>query len=157
MDNDKYKEKLLLTNVKNVKNGQYYDKVTEELKERSSEREEEFPLNVAQTRQTFKRCINICRDIVIKVKTSCGVKRFQDYKELGSWFGELLPIISLMNYCQPQHAIEPERKTPETKSEEANPERAMMMMFAKKRQVKALPHGPLMGYQMDEGNMYLHE
>ena len=122
MDNDKYKEKLLLANVKNVKNGQYYDKVTEELKEISSEREEEFPFNVAQTRQTFKRCINICRDIVMKVKTSCGVKRFQDHKELGSWCGELLPIISLMNYCQPQQAIEPERRAPETKSEEANPE-----------------------------------
>ena len=29
LENDKYKGKLLLANVKNVKNGQYYDKVIE--------------------------------------------------------------------------------------------------------------------------------
>ena len=33
--------------------------------------------------------------------------------------------------------------------------KAMMMMFVKKRQVKALPQGPLMGHQMQKGNMYL--
>ena len=101
MDNDKYKEKLLFTNVKNVKNGQYYDKVIEELKEKCSEKGEEFPFNVAQTRQKFKRCINTCRDAVMKVKTSAGIKRFQEDKELGSWFGKLLPIISSMDNCQP--------------------------------------------------------
>lgn len=95
----------MLTNVKNVKNGQYYDKVIGELKERCNERGEEFPFNVAQTRQKFKRCINICRDAVMKVKTSSGIKRFQEDKELGSWFGKLLPIISSMDNCQPQQSI----------------------------------------------------
>ena len=33
----------------------------------------------------------------------------------------------------------------------------MMMVFVKKRQVKALPQGPLMGHQMQKGNMYLHQ
>ena len=32
LDNDKYNGKLILANVKNVKNGQYYDKVIEQLK-----------------------------------------------------------------------------------------------------------------------------
>ena len=91
------KEKLLLTNAKSVKNGQYYDKVIEELKERCSERGEELPFSVAQTRQKFKRRINICRDAVMKVKTSSGIKRFQEDKKLGSWFGKLLPIISSMD------------------------------------------------------------
>ena len=72
LDSDKYKEKLLLANVKNIKSSQYYHKVIEELKERCSERREEFPVNVEQTRQKFKRCINICRDAVIKVKTPSG-------------------------------------------------------------------------------------
>ena len=39
LNNDKYKEKLLLTNVKNIKSSQYHHKVTEELKERCSESE----------------------------------------------------------------------------------------------------------------------
>ena len=73
LDNDKYKEKLLLTIVKHIKNGQYYDKVVEELKERCSRREEELPFNVAQTWQKFNLYINICRDAVMKVKTSSSI------------------------------------------------------------------------------------
>ena len=102
LDNDKYKEKLLLTNAKNVKNGQYYGKVIEELKERCSERGEKFPFNVTKTPQKFKRCINICRDAVMKVKTSSGMKHFQQDKELEIWFGKLLPIISSMDNWQLQ-------------------------------------------------------
>ena len=49
LDNDKYKEKLLWANAKNVKNGEYYDTVIEDLKERCSKRGEEFPFNVAQS------------------------------------------------------------------------------------------------------------
>ena len=106
----------------NIKNGQYYDKVIEELNERCSKRGEEFSFNVLQTRQEFKRYINVCRDLVIKVKTSSGITRFQEDKELGSWFGKLLPIISSMDNCQLQEAIESGRKAPETNGEEANPE-----------------------------------
>ena len=77
---DKCKEKLLLTNVKNIKNSQYYNKVTEELKARCSERGEKSPLIVEQTRQKFKRCIIICRDAVMKVKRSFGIKHFQQIR-----------------------------------------------------------------------------
>ena len=70
LDEEKLKEKLLLTNVKNKKNGQYYGKVIELISLRCKERNEEFSFSVAQTRQKFKRCINICRDAVMKVKTA---------------------------------------------------------------------------------------
>jgi len=122
VDNVKYKEKLLLTNVKNVKNGQYYAKVIEEMKERCKARGEEYPFNVPQTRQKLKHCINICRNAVMKVKTSSGIRRFQEDKELGTWFGKLLPIISSMDNCQPQQAIEPGSQTLQTNSEKANNE-----------------------------------
>ena len=58
----------------------------------------------------------------MKVKTSSVIKRLQEDKELRNWFGKLLPIISSMDNCQPQQAIEPGRKAPETNGEEANPE-----------------------------------
>ena len=58
----------------------------------------------------------------MKVKASSGIKRFQEDKELRSWFGKLLPVISLMDNCQPQQAIEPGGKAPETNGEEANPD-----------------------------------
>ena len=35
LDNDKYKENLLLTNVKNIKSSQYYHKVIEKLKKKT--------------------------------------------------------------------------------------------------------------------------
>ena len=66
LDNDKYEEKLLLINVKNINSSQYYHKV-EKLKKRCSERGEEFPVNVEETRHKFKRCIIFCRDEVMKV------------------------------------------------------------------------------------------
>ena len=43
---------------------------------RCCERGEEFPFNVEQTRQKFKRCISMCRDAVMKLKTSSGIKHF---------------------------------------------------------------------------------
>ena len=111
-----------MTNVRSIENSQYYRKVIEELKERCSERGEQFPFNVEQTRQKFKRCINICRDAVMKIKISSGIKHFQQDKEIESWFGKLLAILSSMDICQPQQAIEPGRKAPKTNGEEANPE-----------------------------------
>ena len=96
-----------MTNVKNVKNSQYYVQVIQELKERCNERNEDFCFDVTQTRQKFKRCVTLCRNAVMKVKTASGIKRFQEDKELGNWFGKLLPLISSMENCQPQHSIEP--------------------------------------------------
>ena len=58
----------------------------------------------------------------MKVKTSSGIKHSQEDKELGSWFGKLLPVISSLDNCQLQQAIESGRKAPETNDEEANPE-----------------------------------
>ena len=58
----------------------------------------------------------------MKVKTSSRLNRFQEDKEWRSWFGKLLPTISLMDKCQPQQATEPGRKAPETNGEEGDPE-----------------------------------
>ena len=136
-----------------LKNSQYYHKVIEELKERCSERGEELPFNVEQTRQKFKRCINICRDAVMKVKTSSGIKHLQQDKEIGSWFGKLLPILSSMDICQPQQAIEPGRKAPETNGEEANPEKSHNDDVCEEE----ASQDPLRRHQMRKGNMYLYQ
>ena len=55
---------------------------------------------------------------MIKVKTSRGIKRFQQDKEIGNWFGRLLSILSSAEVCQPQQAIETGRKAPETDGKE---------------------------------------
>ena len=46
IDNEKYKEKLLLTNIKNAKNGKYYEKVIQEVRERCESRGEEYSFDV---------------------------------------------------------------------------------------------------------------
>ena len=96
----------------------------------------------------------------MKVKTSSGLKRSQEDKELGSWFGELLPIISSTDNCQPQQAIEPGRKVPETNGEQVNPEESHDDDDDDDDDVceeEASPQGPPMGHQMEKENLHLHQ
>ena len=64
-------------------------------------------------RHDNKRCVTMCRNAVMKVKTSSGIRRFQEDKELGNWFAKLLPVISSMDNSQTQQAIEPGSSSPE--------------------------------------------
>ena len=82
------------------------------------------------------------------------MKHFQQDKEIGSWFGKLLPIKSFVNT---KRLLNQEEKLLKLISKKVILKKAMMMVFVKKRQVKALPQGPLMGHQMQKGNMYLHQ
>ena len=97
MENEKYRQKLLLTNVKNAQNGQYMGSVVKEIQERCTERGEEFPYDVNQTRQKFCRCIQACRADTIKTKTTSGIKPFQESKDYGQWFNKLMQYISTMD------------------------------------------------------------
>ena len=56
----------------------------------------------------------------MKAKTASGVKRFQEEKDLENWLGKLLPIISSMDNCQPEQALEPGDITPDA-SEPSDP------------------------------------
>ena len=67
------------------------------------------------------QCLQRCSD----EGTSYGIKLFWEDKELGDWFGKLLPNISSMDNCQPQQAIEPGRRASETDGEEANLEESL--------------------------------
>ena len=113
-----------MTNVKNAKNGIYYDQVVNEMKERCKTREEDFPFNISQTREKFKRCINICREAATKIKTKSGIQRFQEEKNYGIWFGKLMPFVSSMHSCQHQQAIEPSNieQIETTKSTDESPQ-----------------------------------
>ena len=53
VENDKYRPKLLMTNIKNAKNSQYMDYVVKELKERCVDRGEVFPFDTNQTCQSL--------------------------------------------------------------------------------------------------------
>ena len=66
-----------LTNVKNVKNGIYYDQVVNKMKERCKTREENFPFDITKTREKLKKCINICLEAAMKIKTKSGIQKFQ--------------------------------------------------------------------------------
>ena len=49
VENEKYRQKSLLTNVRNAKNGQYMESTAKEIKERCTEHGEEFPYDINQT------------------------------------------------------------------------------------------------------------
>ena len=73
LENDTFKEKLFLTNVKNSKNSQYYQQVMDELKDRCKQRDRIFTYDLNQTRQKIKRCVSICREAALKIKTASGI------------------------------------------------------------------------------------
>ena len=73
LENDSFKEKLFLTNVKNSKNSQYYQQVMDELKDRCKQRDRIFTYDPNQTRQKIKRCVSICREAALKIKTASGI------------------------------------------------------------------------------------
>ena len=107
VENDKYRQKLLMANTKNAKNGQYMDCVVKELKERCVDRGEVFPFDTNQTRQKFRRCVVACRAAALKIKTSSGIKRFQESKDYGEWFSKLMQYVVTIDSCQRGQAIEP--------------------------------------------------
>jgi len=125
LEDDKLKERLLLTNVKNVKNSQYYRQVIDKMKERFEERGAVWKYDLNQVRNKLKRCVKTCRDAVMKIKTASGIKNFQQEKGYGDWFGKLLPVVSSMDNCQPEQSIEPgmvRRKSLEVESVEKGEE-----------------------------------
>ena len=73
LEDDRLKEKLLLTNVKNSKNSEHYEKVIKELKGRYHARNEVFEYDVKQTREKFKHRSRICKDAAMKIKTLSGI------------------------------------------------------------------------------------
>ena len=73
LENDTFKEKLFLTNVKNSKNSQHYQQVMDELKDRCKQRDRIFTYDLNQTRQKIKRCVSICREAALKIKTASGI------------------------------------------------------------------------------------
>ena len=111
LENDKFKEKLLLTNVKNSKNSQYYQQVINELKDRCKQRDSIFTYDLNQTRQKFKCCLSISRETALKIKTTSGIQHFQDKKEYGSWFKNLFEVVKSMDNCLPDQTIEPGTST----------------------------------------------
>ena len=73
LDDDRLKEKLLLTNAKNSKNSEYYENVIKELKGRYHAHDEVFEYDVKQTREKFKHRSRICKDAAMKIKTLSGI------------------------------------------------------------------------------------
>ena len=69
-----YKNKLILTNTKNQKNGKIHKKVLVELKERAAVRNEEVPFDHVQLQTKFKKAIAECKKTSLTMKTSTGIE-----------------------------------------------------------------------------------
>ena len=102
-----YKKRLIFINMKNSKNGEIYQRVLKELKERYDQQGDVFPFNVAQIRNKFKKCMSDCKKIALTVKTATGIKRIQEEKHFGSWFSQLFELVKTRDSCRPEMTIEP--------------------------------------------------
>ena len=102
-----FKKGLIFTNTKNSKNGEIYEQVLKQVKERYLSQGEEFPFTVSQIRNKFKKCISECKKIALTVKTATGIKQIQDEKNFGVWFTELYELVKTRDSCRPELAIEP--------------------------------------------------
>ena len=95
---------MIFTNTKNSKNAEIYANVLKDLGQRYEDGS--FPFSVDQLRNKFKKCISECKKIALTVKTSTGVKRVQDEKQLGAWFNQLFPLVQTRDSCNPDMAVE---------------------------------------------------
>ena len=106
--NDQYLcKKLIFTNTKTSKNGEVYFKVIKEAEQRCRARGAEYAFNIMQTRNKFKRCISECKKAALTCKSTSGIKPFQENKDHGKWFNQLLPLVKSRESCQPEQAVEP--------------------------------------------------
>ena len=101
------KRKLIFTNMKTTKNGELYSKAIRLVRDRCRARGQEFNFAIAQTRTKFKGCISECKKAALTCKTASGIRRFQEDKNYGNWFSQLLPLIKSRESCQPEQAVEP--------------------------------------------------
>ena len=106
-NNDRYKRKLIFTNMPKASNAEVYQNIVEDMKIRCQEQGRTFTFNICQTRNRFKKLMSTCKLALLTMKTASGIKRFQDDKQFGSWFSILVQIMRSKASCQPDQGIEP--------------------------------------------------
>ena len=101
------KKKLIFMNTKTQRIGKIYDNILKELKKRCAKRSQSVPFTVQQLRSKFKKCVGICKQAAMTIKSASGIKRFQEDKGFGQWFNDLYSIVKTRDSCNPEMAIEP--------------------------------------------------
>ena len=76
-------------NTKTQRNGEIYENILKELNKRCEKRGDKVPFTVQQLRSKFKKCVGICKQAALTIKSAGGIKRFQDDKGFGQWFNNL--------------------------------------------------------------------
>ncbi|XP_065053396.1 uncharacterized protein LOC135682438 [Rhopilema esculentum] len=117
VSNEYFKKKLIFQNVKNQKNGEIYGNILKELKKRVHARNENCNYTVIQLRNKFKKVVGECKKAAFVMKTASGIKRFQEEKNYGVWFNQLLELVKTRESCQPEQAIEPSERSFDSTSE----------------------------------------
>ena len=115
-----YKKKLIFTNTKNQRNGEIYQNILKEMKERASARGDVFQFDVKQMRTKFKKCVSDCKQAALTIKTATGIKRFQENRGLGQWFKTLFAVVKTRDSCQPDQAVEPPFRGKSPSSEQSS-------------------------------------
>ena len=75
---------------------------------------------MTQLRTKLKKCISLCKQAALTLKTSTGIKRFQNKRELGDWFDQLFPVVKTRDTNQ----IVPTRDTTSSTAHEEETDQA---------------------------------
>ena len=82
MQDEEYKKKLIFRNTKFQRNGELYEKIKLELKQRCVVRNENMTFTVEQLRSKFKKCVGECQRVALTIQTATGAERFLDEKAM---------------------------------------------------------------------------
>ena len=98
---------LIFRNTSCARNTAIYMDVVKQLKEQLGSQGENFPFDVTQTRNKFKKCVAECKKAALTIKTATGIKLLQKEKNFGEWFTQLYSFVKTRDSCTPEMALEP--------------------------------------------------
>ena len=101
------RKNLIFRNTSRSRNKAFYTDVVKQVKERLASRGENFPFDVSQTRNKFKKCVAECKKAALTIRTATGIKRFYEENNLGDWFSQLYSFVKTRDSCIPEMALEP--------------------------------------------------
>lgn len=67
------RKNLIFRNTSRSRNTAFYTDVVKQLKERLASRGENFPFDVSQTRNKFKKCVAECKKAALTIRTATGI------------------------------------------------------------------------------------
>ena len=105
--NEQFKKFLIFRNQKCAANTNIFEKVAEEMNERSVDDGRKITITHSQIRNKFKRLVCECKSISLSQGTASGISRYQVEKGYGKWWDIFFPLVTSRESADPSNIVEP--------------------------------------------------